>query len=162
MPRKFAQGAALKGRLAVDEASLTDLKRALKRVTTAAREEIMVRAVLDGAEPIRDAANADAPGPHIEKELVKVTDKNAIAAVGPDKKHWHYRFSEFGVSAHEIKGNPLLAFPGRDGLVITGSVNHPGMAAQPFLEPATERKGAEAVAEIGSVVKREIEKQAKK
>ena len=161
MPRSFAQGAALKGRLAVDDASLKDFRKALKQVTTAVRQGVMARAVLDGAEPIRDAANADAPGPHIKKELVKVTNDNAIAAVGPEKSKWYYHFFEFGVSAHEIKGSPLV-FYGDVGFVVTSSVNHPGMAADPFLEPATEQKKGEAVERIGSTVKREIERQAAK
>lgn len=92
-----------------------------------------------GADLVESTAEAQAPGPHIDVELVAQTNDKAEYAIGPDKDHWYYVFIERGAVAHTIKGNPLV-FRGRSGLVVTKQVQHPGMAARPFLRPALKRK----------------------
>jgi HK97 gp10 family phage protein len=114
-------------------------------------------ATLAGAQPIADAANSMAPGPHIETEVVSATTGEATVAIGPDKEHWYYRFQETGAAAHEITGSPLF-FEGRAGLIRTASVTHPGVAAKPFLRPAHDAKGDDARDELGAALRVEIEK----
>jgi len=48
---------------------------------------------------------------------------------------------EFGSRPHIIRGNPWLAFSGRDGeTVVRREVHHPGTPEQPFLRPALFRQ----------------------
>lgn len=48
---------------------------------------------------------------------------------------------ELGSRPHVIRGNPFLAFEGRDGeTVIRREVHHPGTPRQPFLAPALFRQ----------------------
>ena len=42
----------------------------------------------------------------------------------------------FGTAPHPIYGNPYLAFPGRDGMVIRRMVNHPGTSPYDYRERA--------------------------
>ena len=47
---------------------------------------------------------------------------------------------EFGSRPHIIRGNPFLAFEGRDGeTVVRREVHHPGTPEQPFLRSALFR-----------------------
>jgi HK97 gp10 family phage protein len=116
-------------------------------------------ATLAAAQPILDMANGLAPGPHVIADVVSVTTAGAEVAIGPDAEHWYYRFHETGAASHEItaKGSPLQ-FEGRDGLVRTARVSHPGMAARPFLRPAQDSKKGEATDEMGARLRIEIEK----
>ncbi|MBK8211567.1 MAG: hypothetical protein IPK78_18080 [Rhodospirillales bacterium] len=78
-------------------------------------------AMLAAFGPVVDTANAKAPGPHIEAEVVSATENRVTVAVGPDKEHWYYRFHERGAAAHEITGVPLV-FDGRAGMIRTANV----------------------------------------
>jgi hypothetical protein len=75
---------------------------------------------------------------------VKVQMKGKHAFVG--------NFLEYGVKPHEIepkrKGGLKLAED-----VVRGAVHHPGFGEMPFMRPALDTKGAEAVAEMGSYVR---------
>lgn len=100
-----------------------------------------LRAAMRAAsEPVVDTANAKAPGPHIDAEVVSASEGKVTVAVGPDKAHWYYRFLERGAAAHEITGSPLLTFDGREGMIRMAGLTHPGMAARPFLRPAFDEK----------------------
>jgi len=77
-------------------------------------------------------------------------------AVAPSKKKWWFRYFETGTTRHEITGAPLV-FEGDAGLVIIGGVNHPGMAAKPWLRPAFDEKQNEAVAKVGDYLREAIE-----
>lgn len=110
-----------------------------------------------GAEVIRQAAEANAPGPHIEIDVVSATGEQVVIDIGPDADHWHYRFAETGAAPHEIRGNPLLAFAGQNGLVVTRRVSHPGMAARPFLRPAHDGSRTAAADEFGAALRERIE-----
>jgi HK97 gp10 family phage protein len=87
----------------------------------------------------------------------KLGDGTAEVDIGFDEEKWFLRFFEFGASDHEIKGAPL-AFEGESGLVITGSVQHPGMPAKPFMRPAADNKKDEARDAAGDVFRKEIDK----
>lgn len=113
-------------------AALRALDGGVKRVLRAA--------MLAAAEPVVDTGNARAPGPHIDAEVLSASEGRVTVAVGPDKAHWYYQFLERGVAAHEISGSPMLAFDGREAMIRTASVSHPGMAARPFLRPAFDEK----------------------
>lgn len=143
-------------------------------------------AALAGAEVIEDAAEMRAPGPYISKEVVREDENQVEVAIGPDKKHWYYQFIETGATSHEIKAGrsarrearqrdffgvianydadkasisaARLAFVGSNGLVITEKVNHPGMAARPFMRPAVNEKRDVAKDKAGEVFREEIEK----
>ncbi len=110
-----------------------------------------------GAQVIEMEAEILAPGPHIYTGNEKIDGGVAEIEIGPDEEHWAWRFFEFGATEHEIKGSPLV-FEGEHGLVITKSVNHPGMTAKPFMRPAAVRKEVEAGKEAGKVFKSEIDK----
>mgnify|MGYP001770161594 CR=1 FL=1 len=97
---------------------------------------VLRAAVLEGAQVVADNANSQAPGPHIIAKVTESSSSGAEASIGPDADHWYYRFFETGAVVHEIEGNPLLWFEGRNGLVRAASAQHPGMPAQPFLRPA--------------------------
>lgn len=93
-----------------------------------------------GADLVESMAESQAPGPHVDVEMVERTNDKATYAIGPDKEHWYYVFSERGAVSHTITGHPFLMFAGRSGTVMTHEVQHPGMAARPFLRPALARK----------------------
>jgi len=110
-----------------------------------------------GAEFIRDEAIGRAPGPEIHDVMAQRTASSATAYIGPDRKHWYYQFFETGAGGHEIKGNQYLAFVGNQGLVITKSVQHPGVSAAPFLRPAIQGNQNEITRRMGAAFKRAID-----
>lgn len=119
---------------------------------------VLERSLLAGSEVIREAAAAKAPGPDVQMEVRESSPTIVRMAVGPGRESWTYVFFEFGAQPHTITGQPL-AFEGRDGrLVITSSVSHPGMPARPWLRPALDTRQEEAIKEIGSRLRSEIEK----
>ena len=81
---------------------------------------------------------------------------HATADVGPSRRKWVLLFFEQGVTRHEIVGNPLV-FEGERCLVVLGSVDHPGMAATPWLRPALEAKSDEAIRVFGEKLRAAIE-----
>lgn len=151
------RGKTITAHLSITEESWRKLQAQLKRLESVARKDVMEKAVTAGAEVIRDEANVLAPGPHIELSVPTVTNTNAIAHVGPDAEHWQYRFMELGATPHEITGAPLV-FWGDDGLVVTRSVSHPGMIAEPFLRPAAEEKSQQAQEAMAAVLESEMRK----
>lgn len=111
-----------------------DLLKAIADADLSVRS-VLRAAVLAGGRVVADAAAGSAPGPEIVAEVLQASAAGVEVGIGPDKEHWHYQFSETGAAAHEITGTPLQ-FEGREGLIRTASVSHPGMAARPFLRPA--------------------------
>jgi HK97 gp10 family phage protein len=113
-----------------------------------------------GANIIRDAANGLAPGPHVIAKYVwsKRFKKTRVNfKIGFDKEHWYYVFFERGAHEHGILGTPLLAFPGEGGErdVVT-YVEHPSMAARPFLRPAMDQNKDAAVAAVMAALRAAI------
>lgn len=135
-----------------DKVLLARLKQIGVRV-----DALLEMAVTAGALIVQEAARENAPGPEIKHETVRKTKRLVEVAVGPDKKHWHYRFFETGTGAHQITGNPWLVFDGDGGRVRVRSVQHPGMAARPFLRPAIDERQDAAEMAMGQVWKAAIE-----
>ena len=114
-------------------------------------------AALVGATLFEEAAQPLAPGPHIDKDVAERSKERVSVDVGPDDDHWYYRFFETGAGAHEITGSPLV-FEGREDLVVTGRVDHPGMAAQPFLRPAFDGEKDRATDAVGDELRKAVER----
>jgi HK97 gp10 family phage protein len=76
--------------------------------------------------------------------------------LGCTDKFWFFRYFETGTTPHEIAGAPLI-FEGDEGLIITGGVSHPGMAAAPWLRPAFDAKQTAAVDAVGDRIRQAIE-----
>jgi hypothetical protein len=118
MARPSFRGKNIQARLRIDPRSLEEHNRRLKRLAAVTRKEVVSAALLEGGGLIQSAAKARAPGPHIGIQVMTGAElmkgwKSAGAqgikadalyvAVGPDKEHWYYRFSEYGVKAHGVK-----------------------------------------------------------
>lgn len=144
-----------KNSITVELTGLAALKRQLEAVGVAPRA-VMQAAALKGAEVVHDAAEPQAPGPHIEVAPGELTDRRASALVGPDEKHWYYRFFEFGAGSHPEPGTPFLVFEGDAGTIATRSVEHPGVAASPFLRPAVDEHKDEIYKAIAEVFEKAI------
>ena len=128
------------------------LMRELQRIVTST-EAVLGLAAEVGARVIDEAADAKAPGPHIETEVTERTRTRATRDIGPDQEHWYYSLLERGVRPHTIRGNPRLAFEGREGTVFPREVQHPGFAARPFLRPAYDEQRDDAVKRVGEALK---------
>jgi HK97 gp10 family phage protein len=135
-----------------------ELKVKLQEMGSAAKG-ILVESVEKGAKVLADDIRSRAPGPEIGVEVVKASKYAATANVGPDKSHWYYRFFETGVQPHTITGP--LAFQGRDGEVVIGGVDHPGMAARPFMRPAFDSKQDRARDVLGQTLRDELLRRAR-
>lgn len=110
-----------------------------------------------GADIVRDAALTMAPPTRRKKILVvkaSFPTRNACEAqVKLAKKAWYLKFAETGVTAHEIKrGAGPIVFEGDTGLVVTGSVQHTGHAARPFLRPAVDGYSEDAIRAMGDTI----------
>ncbi len=119
-------------------------------------------AVRAGARVIQAEAESntqtlgDGSGKHTAIKISQRVKGTIEAMIGPSKRKWWYRYFETGVTAHEITGGPLV-FEGDEGLVVIGSVRHPGMAAQPWLRPAFDTKQDDAVQAVGDTLRRAVE-----
>lgn len=114
------RGKEIKAKFEFTPESLRSFERAMLELMSVADPEFMDEALLEGAEVVKAAQQRRAPGPFIEIELVKSVDnlkkgsatglmkkdlsgKARYVAIGPDKKHWYYRFAESGVKSHGVK-----------------------------------------------------------
>ncbi len=119
-------------------------------------------AVRAGAKVIQAQAekNAEAiatrPAKHTQIKISQRTAGRIEAMIGPSKKKWFYRYFEMGVSRHEISGSPLV-FEGDQGLVVIGSVQHPGIAARPWLRPAFDATQTSAPRAVEETLRKAIE-----
>lgn len=159
-------------RLALDPKSWNRFKLKLDKLEKVAKKQVQDAALMAGAKVLQAEANAGAPGPHIVAEVVsgrtlKKKRKSAgvkgnarVAAVGPDNKHWYYRFAEFGASPHDIS----VSKPGMVKLYPLGDVIRRwarmvgGIRRFAFLRRAFDGKGQAAIKEMGRVLAEEIVK----
>jgi len=113
----------------------------------------------DGAEVAKNAAIARGPGPHIVTKIKKIGPGKAEVGIGPDRQHWYYGLFETGVGRHEIDGHvkKALKFTYGGEEVILKRIDHPGMAAEPFLRPALEENQDKIMAKMGETFKQVIE-----
>ena len=170
----------VKAKLSLSPASYAEMKEKLKKLEKAVRKEIIELALKAGGTPIYDAASAKAPGPFVVMQIVGgrslrkrvdpqfagVVKRNGkFIAIGPDRKHWYYRFNEFGARPHDIKpnGRTVIAFKGEDGQMVFArfAKKTGGVRMKPFMRPAVDNNSATAVAAMGNVLSREIEKAAR-
>ena len=122
-------------------------------------------AVRAGARVIQAQAEGNAQGigsgagKHTAIKVSQRVKGTIEAMIGPSKRKWFYRYFETGVTAHEITGAPLVfeGDEGDEGLIITGGVHHPGMAANPWLRPAFDVKQEAAAAAVGESLREAIE-----
>lgn len=135
---------------------LDEALSALRRAGVSTRP-ILRAAAQAGADLIAEAARANAPGPEIESDVVESSATAVTVDVGPTKEKWFYRFFETGAGPHAILGKSLLVFEGDQGLVRIEAVQHPGQAARPFLRPAFDARGDDAVEAIGDRLRTAIE-----
>jgi HK97 gp10 family phage protein len=149
----------MKDRMDVQVEGVDELVRQLRRIGVSTQEALEV-AVLAGGEVIRQAANPLAPEPVIDKEVQESGKTRAVAAVGPPEDKWFYRFFETGTERHDITGAPLV-FEGDEGIVVTGRVEHLGMAATPFLRPAFDAKKGQAQKAVSGELEQAIDKGAR-
>lgn len=113
---------------------------------------VLRAATLAGGEVVANAAAGSAPGPGVVVEVLEASAAGVEVGIGPDQEHWHYQFAETGAAPHEIMGTPLQ-FEGRDGLVRTSRVSHPGIPAKPFLRPAHDSTQDEQRDTLGAHLK---------
>lgn len=120
------------------EIEITGLEELLQKLERISRDlsQDQLDAIEYGMQPFLDAANRGAPEPLITYEVVEKSPQRVVVEIGFPEEKWYWRFLETGASPHEIKGEPRLAFEGRKGPVFPHTVQHPGMAARPFLRPA--------------------------
>ncbi len=132
-----------------------ELIAALKK-TGANVDGILVQAVVAGASVIQGAANAKAPGPHIEINAHPKRRGKIRVDIGPDKDHWYYMFFETGATPHRIgpKNRKMLRFYEGGEPVFAHAVSHPGMPARPYLRPALDEREGDAVDAVGRVIRR--------
>lgn len=119
--------------------------------------QVLEEAALEGAQVIVDDANTLAPGPNIEAEVVKRDQHSVEVNIGPDKDHWYYRFFETGTQPHTITPSTRkrLRFDVGEE-VFALAVQHPGMAAQPFLRPAIDENTDAAAKAAGQALRRKL------
>ena len=128
-----------------------DLLKAIRNADMSVRS-VLRAATLAGGQVVASAAAGSAPGPEIIAEVLEASAAGVEVGIGPDKEHWFYQFLETGAAAHEITGTPLI-FEGREGMVKTAKVSHPGMAARPFLRPAHDSTQTEQSDTLGAKIR---------
>lgn len=137
-----------------------EIRRRLELMPQEVRGEALRAAVLQGAQVIRDQAEANARAIqrtgtlasdiHAEIDEKKSTDTRAAAVVGPGKRGWYGRLVEFG---HDIVvGGRKRAKKTTPGQV----VGH--VPPKPWLRPAGDAKRAEAEQRIIKALQRRLER----
>lgn len=118
-------------------------------------KEVLETAVQAGAQLIADDANGRAPAPQITTKTTERRQDRVTVRVGMPEKRWYWRFFETGAGPHEIsaKHAAAMVFEGYEGLVVTGGVQHMGMAARPFLRPAYDTQEGAAQDAFGDKIK---------
>ena len=121
-------------------------------------DRLLTEAVEAGAEVIRDEARRRAPGPEIELVMER-EGARAEADIGPTREKFYYAFFETGSTPHTIRAKvrKALRFPGAEGEQFARVVEHPGMPARPFLRPAIDERGDDAVKAAGGVLRKGID-----
>ena len=126
-------------------------------VRSSARSAVRAGArVIQGEAESNEQGLGDGSGKQTAIKISQKKQGSIEAMIGPSKRKWWYRYFETGVTAHEITGDPLV-FEGDEGLVVIGGVQHPGMAAQPWLRPAFDTKQNDAVQAVGDALRQAIE-----
>lgn len=105
------------------------------------------KATSTGAWYVRGRQEAQAPEKNVTTVVKESSDEHsAVYLIGLIPAKWFLRFFEYGAQPHEITGAPLKFF-GNFGFIQAPKVNHPGMAAQPFVKPSLNRTNSANVSE---------------
>ena len=136
-----------------------EIRRRLELMPQEVRGEALRDAVLEGAEVIRDQAEANARAIqrtgtlasdiHAEIDEKKSTDARATAVIGPGKRGWYGRIVEYG---HDIVVGGRQEAKRNPGQVI-GHV-----PPKPWLRPAGDAKRAEAEQRIIKTLQGRLER----
>lgn len=142
---------------------LKELQAFLDRLPAKMEANIMRAALRQGANVVRDEAQANAPVKSgVLKAGLKVSTRSrrgvVTASVKVGGKHaFLARWLEYGTAAHFIKPKKAksLFFAGlfRDG------VDHPGFAPRPFMRPALDSQSQAALLAVGEAIKKRLTKQ---
>lgn len=156
-------------RLALDPKSWNKFKRSLDNLEKVTRKQVQDAALNAGGNVLKAEANALAPAPHIISEVVSgrtlkkkrksagVKGNTRVVAVGPDAKHWYYKYAEYGAIPHDVS----ISEPGflrfwKLGIWRPWARRAGGIRKYAFLARAFEGKGALAIKTMGEVLDREI------
>ncbi len=89
-----------------------------------------------------------------------MVEANAVVGNRKTKKGWYATFVEFGTAAHTItagKTAARLKFRDRNGVWRSPySVEHKGAQAKPFMRPAFDTKGEEAVKAVADKIRERL------
>lgn len=146
-----------------------ELAAFLQALPLKVEKNIMRSALRAGAGIIAKEAKQNVPVQNGELRKSIRTGSNAkkgkveaTVKVG-SKKVWYSRFVEYGTAPHMIKAGknkPNLVFFGKSGKrVVTQQVAHPGAKAKPFMRPAFDTKGDEAVAAVAKRIRERLTKE---
>lgn len=164
----------VKARLSLDPAQYAKHKKALKELERVVKKQVIETALKAGGTIIHGPAQAKAPGKiemriiggrtlkkRVDAKFAYIVKSNAkLVAIGPDAKHWYYRFFEFGATKHDISVGDAgwIAF---EDVVAPFAIMSGGVRKQPFLRPAVDGNKEAAVRAMGNVLAKEIEKAAR-
>ena len=123
---------------------MPELLRKLERLDTKVTGEIEAAMIL-AAGVIKDAANPNAPSPHVEFDIVESVGSHVVIDIGPDKKHWYHRFAETGTRSHDVTPKAMAALLFADRETFAAWAKHPGTATAAFLRPAFDSHKNRAV-----------------
>lgn len=131
-----------------------ELIQMIQKLGDIAAGAAVMEAVIEGGKVMEDEIESRAPGPNIITFPDARSIKRGYAGVmiGPDKEHWYYRFLETGATAHEIEPSMKQALLLAGGGEVVARVDHPGMAANPFMRPGFDASEEKVKAEIGKVL----------
>lgn len=143
------------------------LAKALSELPTKIEKNIMRAALRAGAAVIAAEARNNVPVDSAELKSTIRTSSNAKrgmveanAVVGTRKKGWYATFVEFGTAPHIIKAGknkPVLSFRDRNGVWRRATqVNHTGATAKPFMRPAFDTRGDEAVKAVAEKIRERL------
>jgi len=145
-----------------------ELAEFLQTLPLKIEKNIMRSALRAGARVIANEAKLNVPIQDGDLRASIRTGSNAkkgqveAYARAGNKKAWYYRFVEFGTAAHIIKGKNgnNLKFTARDGKSISvPQVLHPGAKAKPYMRPALDSKGDEAVVAVTKRIRERLTKE---
>jgi HK97 gp10 family phage protein len=156
----------------VDILGAKELVKMLNELPLKIERNIMRAALRAGASVIAAEAKRNVPVDSAElKSTIRTSssgkrglvEANAVVGNKRTKKGWYATFVEFGTAPHIIKAGKnktRLSFRTKDGVWISAlSVNHTGATAKPFMRPAFDTKGEEAVKAVADKIRERLTNQ---
>ena len=145
------------------------LAKMLNELPLKIERNIMRSALRSGASVIAAEARRNVPNASGElKSTIRTSsnakrgmvEANAVVGNRKTKKGWYATFVEFGTAPHLIragKNKPVLSFRDRNGVWHRAlEVNHTGAKAKPFMRPAFDTKGDEAVKAVADKIRERL------